>query len=308
MKPGKNLSTTTFFRQTFVFALSVITILLSFSSLSAQKKRPDYKEVPCSVYWRGLMVHTFDPWTGIEVKRKRRKQIEYNPKTGEKTKWKIEWVDDCKYELTFKKSNVPTKMRKGWIKKVQIVDCFDKFYNWDADINGIKYFGTLEKRLSKRQKKRKMKEEQREREQFIKDSTRMAIEDSLAIVHGWDLDSLKQARIAEAEKKAGKEEKVKEGEEDPGENTETEEGPEARVGEEGTEEGSESEENEEGDEKPDKKKKKDKKKKEKKEKKKKEKKPKKEKEPKEKKEKPPKEKKEKEKKNKEESGEEESED
>lgn len=140
-------------RRNYGWILGLIALLWMIQSpLQAQRKRPEYVEVPCKHYFKGKLYHTFHPDSGIKIVRRAHRQKDYNPYTGEKRKWKIEWTGDCTYELTFLKSNQKTKLRKGWIQRDTIVDCYNTHYNWNGVMNGIRTYGSIARELTKAEK------------------------------------------------------------------------------------------------------------------------------------------------------------
>jgi hypothetical protein len=149
----------------FRHLLLLFAILLSASSLAAQndtiidglKKRRN-RESPCSRYWNGTMKYTTEPYLGVNILRKGKKQIETNTITGQKSIFKVTWDGNCAYTLKFKKSNMPSRFKKGWEVKYDIYACYEEYYEWEASIHGIMYWGQVTKELSKAEKKRKQKE------------------------------------------------------------------------------------------------------------------------------------------------------
>lgn len=143
----------------------------------------------CTSYWTGTFQYISKGRKGIKFKRRRKKQIEINQNTGEKAKYKVEWISNCDYILTFKKSNQENKLDKGWTVETKIVDTWTVekmnknnrpedlvFYDYVADQYGIISEGTIQKILSKGQMRRKRRRERRERKKEAKEKAR-AIEE-----------------------------------------------------------------------------------------------------------------------------------
>lgn len=126
----------------------------------------------CTSYWTGTFQYVSKGRKGIKFKRRRKKQIEINRNTGEKSKYKVEWISNCDYVLTFKKSNKDNKLKKGWTVETKIVETYDEFYGYKADQYGILSEGVIQKILSKRQTKQKVRKEKRAARKEAKDKAR----------------------------------------------------------------------------------------------------------------------------------------
>lgn len=191
---------------TFKSLLLILILLGTFGLSSAQlQKNPELK-MPCRSFKNGLFQYTSPGRLGITVKRRGKKHTEINSNTGEKAKFKVEWLRDttCVYILTFKKSNRPSRLRKGWKIKVVMTETFEDYYDFKANRYGVKEHGSLLKILSKSEKRRREKEKHRK----AVEAERIAKEEAIQ-------DSLKKAGVlVEDEKKDEKSEdqKLKEGE------------------------------------------------------------------------------------------------
>ena len=184
------------------------TLTGSISSLKAQApKNP--MVYGCDHFRQGLFIYAEEPYTGIKVRRKRRKQITTNPQTGEIQKFKIKWVDNCEYHLTFKKSNMPTKLRKGWVLEVKVKETYEDYYKFESSRFGIKTRGTLQKIMSEREKRQVAREKEEEEEELAKKEERIAVAEVGEEEEEYDEFSKKSVkkRNKKSKKKKNKEEK-----------------------------------------------------------------------------------------------------
>ena len=177
----------------------------------AQAAKNPEMEIPCSTFRTGRFQYTSAGRQGIWFKRTNRKQIEYNVQTGEKVKFKVEWERDttCQYVLTFKKSNLPTKLRKGWEIKVNIVNTAETFYDYRSDRYGIRQKGSVEKILSKAEKMRKEREAREEAEKYEKMQREQARIDSLKAIGEWEDPGKEDENEGEVKEDEGKKDKDK---------------------------------------------------------------------------------------------------
>lgn len=143
----------------------------------------------CARYRTGKMSFIDENFNGIEVKRKKKREIWYNTNTNNKSKFKIFWEGNCYYKLRFIKSQKPNRFRKGNEMGFKIVACYETHCDIDADLHAIMYYLSLEKKPTKKEKKLKAKQEM----QKLKDEEKKLEE------------AEKAARIAEQEAKFGKE-------------------------------------------------------------------------------------------------------
>lgn len=153
------------------------------------------EKVPCDYYERGHFEYTDDNYFGIKMRRNRRRQVEKNVETGQKWVYKLEWVETCEYHLTFKRSNRPTRLRKGWVIYVRMVAVYEDYYDWDADVNGVVQYGTARRVYTKSELKEKERQERIRLRELEEDSIRKAnkvVEDSIAAA-----DSTAQARLGD---------------------------------------------------------------------------------------------------------------
>ncbi|MCB9232203.1 MAG: hypothetical protein H6581_11095 [Bacteroidia bacterium] len=150
-------------------------------TLSAQLQPNPELQMPCKYFKNGKFEYTSPGRLGITVKRNGKKHIEFNSNTGEKAVFRVEWPKDttCVYILTFKKSNRPSRLRKGWQVKVIITETFDDYYDFRSDRYGIRERGSLLKILTKAEKRKKEKEAQEKAAEELRLAREKAIQDSL---------------------------------------------------------------------------------------------------------------------------------
>lgn len=179
--------------------------------------------VPCNRYHIGRFEYIDANFQGITFKRKKKKQIEYNKLTDAKSVFKIKWDGDCAYTQTFVRSNKPSRFRKGWSMQVKIVVAYIEYYDFDADLHGIMYYGSARRVLTRGEMKKQERERVRKEYQRIKDSV-AAVEAAMDTVgkdaeetvqpdpeaEGKGKDKKKKGKQKKEKGKKGKEKKDKE--------------------------------------------------------------------------------------------------
>jgi len=146
-------------------------------------------EEPCASFRVGKFTYATGDMAGISIVRKKKKHIEYNKITEEKAVYKVKWESDCEYILTFRKSSLKSRLKEGWEVINTIYETSPDYYMFKGDRNGIYYFGSVDKELSKKEKKKRDEEQKRLAEIAYRDSVSAAYEDSLLNIF---IDSLKK--------------------------------------------------------------------------------------------------------------------
>lgn len=77
---------------------------------------------------------------------------------GNKLVFKIEWTEDCRYTLTFKRSKKPTRFEKGWKMECVVTKCYEDYYDCDCDMHDIIQYSAIRKTLTKQELIAKQKE------------------------------------------------------------------------------------------------------------------------------------------------------
>ncbi len=99
------------------------------------------KKMNCSEFRTGKFTYKEKPFTGVIVTRTKKRQTEYDPKSGLKIKFKIHWTGDCHYDLIQLRSNdKEVNKYKGSIISVDITKTYGDKYEYTAE-----YFGTITK-------------------------------------------------------------------------------------------------------------------------------------------------------------------
>ena len=78
-----------------------------------------------------------------------------------KTTFRIKWKDDCTYKLAFKRSNSPSRYRKGDTLYCKIVHCNEDYCEVDCDLHAIMHYLTIQKEFTRKENKLKAKAEQK---------------------------------------------------------------------------------------------------------------------------------------------------
>src|SRR5450432_253091 len=77
----------------------------------------------CHNFRTGKFTYKEEPFNSVIITRTKRKQVEYDTRTGFKIKLKIRWTGDCEYELIQKWSNSKVaKRNKGLVITVQMIN------------------------------------------------------------------------------------------------------------------------------------------------------------------------------------------
>lgn len=102
----------------------------------------------CENFRTGYFSYLEEPFTSVVVRRTKKFQYEHNKKDGMKLKFKIDWIDDCQYTLTYIKVNAKTD--KNVLRKkinVSITEIINpNSYKYIADYYGKKTSFTVIKK------------------------------------------------------------------------------------------------------------------------------------------------------------------
>jgi len=101
--------------------------------------KADYSN-PCDNFKTGSFKYLDEPYTEVVIKRTKKYQYEHNKEDGMKLKFKIDWINDCHYTLTYIKVNSKTnKSVLGKKINVFITEIITpKSYKYVADYYGKK--------------------------------------------------------------------------------------------------------------------------------------------------------------------------
>ena len=93
----------------------------------------------CKKFRTGDFTYNDSAKNTVNVKRKKKKQYEYNMGTGERTVAKIRWISDCEYELTQIWSNSKSGRKRNTSKtKVVITKILDEDkYEYSCGCHGV---------------------------------------------------------------------------------------------------------------------------------------------------------------------------
>lgn len=113
-----------------------------FSSFSyAQTSAPD-----CAKFRTGRFQYIDSSWI-VTIKRTKNIQEELVIKTGLKTRFKINWVEDCAYEIKQVWTNRKADRKKnGSVTRVNIIKTYENRYDYTCackDSTNVRYRGTM---------------------------------------------------------------------------------------------------------------------------------------------------------------------
>lgn len=128
-----------------ILILIFVLIAFPFTNFSQPKD--------CQKFRTGNFVNVDEDGPGTLIKRTEKYQIEKNSKTGVKIKLKVEWLDDCTYQLKLVKGNGKWKKQNNsnpdMVLMVRIVEVGTDYYKLVAKIEGVddfKYKSTIKVR------------------------------------------------------------------------------------------------------------------------------------------------------------------
>lgn len=116
-----------------------VLFLLIISGCSSRKEKLD-----CTRFKEGSFTYQFDiTHHNVSVKRFPKYQVEINRSTGATSKFRIDWISDCRYELTMIETTANyspevLKKMKNTVVNVEIIDVDDNYYVFKGDA-GIFY-------------------------------------------------------------------------------------------------------------------------------------------------------------------------
>jgi hypothetical protein len=92
----------------------------------------------CSEFKTGKFTYKEKPFEGVIVTRTKKRQTEYDPKSGLKIMFKIRWTSDCHYDLIqLRSNNKEVNKYKGSIISVDITKTYGDKYEYTAEYLGI---------------------------------------------------------------------------------------------------------------------------------------------------------------------------